>query len=190
MEIRRKTKETEIWLKESGRAQVDTGLPMADHLLDQFVKGLGTPLEITVKGDLEIDAHHSLEDLGYVIGRYVRRQYEGNQVARYASLIQVMDDAVIDLAVDLSGRGTLFLGNFNDLTLSYGALGLDDLREFLNAFMREGAMTLHIERRRGDSPHHVIEALFKGLGRLIQMALEPVDGPMSTKGQVEWEVVE
>lgn len=189
MEIKRKTNETEIQVSEAAIRQINTGLPMFDHLMDQFVKGLGRPLDIRVKGDLEIDAHHTLEDLGYVVGRYVRLHYEDRQVARYGDLIQLMDEAAIELAVDLSGRGTLYLEGFQEMTLSYGAITWDDVREFLNALVREGGLTLHIVRRRGESPHHVIEAVFKGLGRLIRIALASTGDPMSTKGQVEWEVL-
>ncbi|MBM7561394.1 hypothetical protein [Fusibacter tunisiensis] len=124
MEIKRKTNETEIQVSEAAIRQINTGLPMFDHLMDQFVKGLGRPLDIRVKGDLEIDAHHTLEDLGYVVGRYVRLHYEDRQVTRYGDLIQLMDEAV-----------------------------------------------------------------FKGLGRLVRIALASTGDPMSTKGQVEWEVL-
>ena len=190
MKITRKTYETDILLETSDVMRLNTGVPMFDHLMHQFFKGLGAPYTLIIKGDLEIDAHHSLEDAGYVIGRLIKMRYENDQVMRYGSLIQVMDDAAIEMAIDLSGRSTLVLCDFDDMTLSYGGLIWDDLREFLYAMVREGALTLHIRKVRGESAHHICEALFKGLGRLLAQALSPANQPMSTKGRVSWEVTE
>lgn len=188
MKITRKTYETNIILESTDAIKINTGVPMFDHFMCQFFKGLGVPFTLILQGDLEIDAHHSLEDAGYVIGRLIKTWYEDDQVMRYGSLIQVMDDAAIEMAIDLSGRSTLVLCDFDDMTLSYGGLTSDDIREFLHAMVREGAMTLHVRKLRGESAHHIYEALFKGLGRLLAQALKPSDQPMSTKGRVSWEV--
>lgn len=188
MKITRKTNETDILLESSEVTRINTGVPMFDHFMSQFFKGLGTPFTLIIQGDLEIDAHHSLEDAGYVIGRLIKMQYEEEQVMRYGSLIQLMDDAALEMAIDLSGRSTLVLCDFDDMMLSYGGLAWDDLREFLHAMVREGAMTLHVRKLRGESAHHICEALFKGLGRLLAQALSPANQPLSTKGRVSWEV--
>lgn len=208
--ISRKTRETQVTLTLSASPTVlgaipssDTGLPMLDHLLLQLMTYMPLPGSLTAVGDLQIDAHHTAEDIGYVLGRYIKRTLEeaqgkGLSINRFAEVYQVMDDCVVWLAVDLGGRSYLDLRGFDTLSLSGGQLDGECLLELIAAMTREGAFSLHGEWLRGNKAHHGAEALFKGLGRLLGKALAPAAAPdtksaapyatgfPSTKGQIEW----
>lgn len=211
--LSRKTRETQVTLTLSASPTVlgtfpssDTGQPMLDHLLLQLMTYMPLPGHLEALGDLQIDAHHTAEDIGYVLGRYIKRTLEETQgkglsINRFAEVHQVMDDCVVWLAVDLGGRSYLDLRGFDTLALSGGQLDGECLLELIAAMTREGAFSLHGEWLRGNKAHHGAEALFKGLGRLLGKALATATSPSataaspdalgapSTKGQVQWQEV-
>lgn len=196
--ISRKTRETEITLTldpmaDSASHAVSTGQAMLDHLLTQLFNYMPIHGTLTATGDLPIDAHHTSEDIGYVLGRYLKRRQEdlkanGIQIARFAEVHQVMDDCVVWLALDFGGRSHLDIRGYENLVLSAGQLDGECLLELLAALTREGQFSLHGEWIRGNKAHHGAEALFKGLGRLFSKGLLPT-GAASTKGSVQWEEI-
>lgn len=196
--ISRASKETQITLSQAPTLEIATGIPMADHLLAQFFYYFGKAYKLQVTGDLDIDCHHTFEDLGYVLGRMIRLTAEATAVARFGDVVQVMDEACITLAVDLSGRGYFVANGFDGILLSRGEVSWDEISECLSAMCRESGLCLHVTKVTGTNGHHIIEALFKGLGRVLALALAPIrpqTGDLvqivrSTKGKVIWEVSE
>jgi len=187
--VRRKTSETEIEvtlvLEGSGKADLATGLPFLEHMLTLFALHGSFDLQVRAAGDLEVDAHHTVEDLGLCLGEAFREALGDKAgIQRYGSSLIPMDDALVLTAVDLSGRPYLAL----DLPLRAGRIGTFDLElvpEFLRAFSARGAFNLHARRLAGENNHHLVEALFKGLGRSLGEAcsLDPHQPRVpSTKG--------
>lgn len=212
--ISRVSNETNILLSPAEILEIATGIPMADHLLQQFFYYFGKPYKLQVTGDLDIDSHHTLEDIGYVLGRMVQLTAENQAIVRFGDVVQVMDEAAISLAVDLSGRGYFVAKGFDGISLSRGQVSWDEISECLAAMCREAGLCLHVTKLAGTNGHHIIEALFKGLGRVMAMALALKHPPLnrqtagaqtglftattiasennpavvSTKGKVVWEV--
>lgn len=188
----RETKETKIDLKVeidgSGATTVSTGLPFFDHMLSQLGKHSGMDLTIDCIGDLEIDAHHTVEDVGIALGEAVKEALGDKAgVRRFASNLVPLDEALIEVALDLSGRPFLVYEvdfAFDDRNL-IGTPGFDPqlAEEFWRAFAMAAMFTLHIRSRSGKNTHHMIEASFKGVARALRDAVR-VEGTgiPSTKG--------
>jgi imidazoleglycerol-phosphate dehydratase len=187
--LERKTRETEIRLDldldGSGNYDVDTGIPFFDHMLESFAKHGLFDLHLRAKGDLEVDLHHTVEDVGIALGSALREAIgDARGIRRYGTQMLPMADAKVDVSVDVSNRACLVY----QVELSNDRVGGFDVslvEDFLYAFAQNGGLDLHVERRYGKSPHHVVEAVFKGLGRALRTAVEVdprVDGLPSVKG--------
>ncbi len=187
--LERKTRETEIRLDldldGSGNYDVGTGIPFFDHMLESFAKHGLFDLHLRAKGDLEVDLHHTVEDVGIALGSVLREAIgDARGIRRYGTQMLPMADAKVEVSVDVSNRACLVY----QVELSNDRVGGFDVslvEDFLYAFAQNGGLDLHVERRYGKSPHHVVEAVFKGLGRALRTAVEidpRVDGLPSVKG--------
>ena len=188
-EIARRTRETDIRLRldldGSGQWELDTGVPFLDHMLSHVaVHGL-FDLEVHCAGDTEIDDHHSVEDIGIVLGQAFKEAIgEKRGITRYGSQFMPMDEALVLVVADLSGRP--YLAYDVELTRDkVGAFDTELVVEFLRALASNMGLTLHVKCFYGDNAHHIIEAVFKGLGRALGQAVarDPRrSGIPSTKG--------
>jgi len=186
----RRTAETSIdvsiALDGAGRTEVSTGLPFFDHMLDQLGRHGGFDLRVDAKGDLEVDGHHTVEDVGILVGELFRSALGDKAgVRRFASGLFPLDEALVEVALDLSGRP------YSVIDLPFGeVLPLGDppfnpemAEHFLQSFATSAAITLHVSRRAGTNTHHIIEAAFKGLARCLRDAVRVEGaGVPSTKG--------
>ncbi len=187
----RVTKETsieiELDLDGTGRATVGTGLPFFDHMLSQLGKHGGFDLTLSAQGDLEVDAHHTVEDVGIALGECLKDALGDKAgVRRFASVSLPLDESLVDVALDLSGRPYLH----HAVEPGSEPLGTPPFdpqlaEEFWRAFATSAALTLHIDLRRGKNPHHILEASFKAVARALRDAVR-VEGSEvpSTKGQL------
>jgi len=174
--VHRKTKETEIRvaldLDGSGTYQVSTGIPFFDHMLESFAKHGVFDLELTAAGDLAVDLHHTVEDVGITLGQAVREAIgDASGIRRYGNQTLPMAEAKVEVAVDVSNRPYLVYR----VPLDHTMIGTFDGRlteDFLYAFAHNAGLDLHVELRYGQSPHHVVEAVFKGVARALRAALE------------------
>lgn len=187
--VERKTNETEIRisidLDGSGKRRINTGVKFFDHMLDGFARHGLFDLEVSCRGDLEVDCHHTIEDTGIVLGQAVAEALgDKNGITRYGHCLLPMDEALILCAVDLGGRPYLiFDADFRGS--SCGDMDTQMVREFFYAFSYSARMNLHIKEIYGSNDHHVTEAMFKALGRSLRAACEKdprVSGIPSTKG--------
>jgi imidazoleglycerol-phosphate dehydratase len=187
--ITRKTGETAIelalTLDGEGRAELETGVPFLEHMLTLFARHGFFNLTVRASGDLPVDAHHLVEDIGLVLGEAFEQALGEKQgINRYGSIMLPMDEALVLVALDLSGRPWLGYG----LTLPSLRLGnfeTELVEEFLRAFSNRAKCTLHVRQLAGTNTHHIIEAVFKGLGRALDQATaldSRVIGIPSTKG--------
>ena len=185
----RATKETSIdidlRLDGTGEATVDTGLPFFDHMLAQLGKHGGFDLNLRACGDLEVDAHHTVEDVGIALGECLAQALGDKAgVRRFASISLPLDESLVDVALDLSGRPYLHY----DVEPGSEPLGTPPFdpqlaEEFWRAFTTSAALTLHLVMRRGKNPHHILEASFKGVARALKDAVRVEGaGVPSTKG--------
>jgi len=189
-ERRRSTKETQVAvlveLDGSGAALADTGLPFFDHMLAQLGRHGGLNLDLKARGDLEVDAHHTVEDTGIVLGEALAEALGSKAgIRRFASIAVPLDEALVDVALDLSGRPYLHYDVALGETAPLGSppFEVQLAEEFWRAFAHAAALTLHIELRHGRNPHHVLEASFKGVGRALRDAVRIEGGGVpSTKG--------
>lgn len=189
--IERATKETRISvtleLDGTGRTDIQTGVGFFDHMLDAFGRHGLFDLTVRCDGDLDVDAHHTVEDVGIVIGQCFR-QALGDKVgiSRFSSLAMPMDEALILAAVDISGRGELFW----DVPIGPERVGAFDCElghEFFAGLARDAGVTLHLRKISGENAHHILEGTFKAAGRALRLACEPdprVTGVPSTKGSL------
>jgi len=174
--VHRKTRETEIRvaldLDGSGTYQISTGIPFFDHMLESFAKHGVFDLELTAAGDLAVDLHHTVEDVGIALGQAVREAIgDASGIHRYGNQTLPMAEAKVDVAVDVSNRAYLVYR----VPLDHTMIGSFDGRlteDFLYAFAHNAGLDLHVELRYGQSPHHVVEAVFKGVARALRVALE------------------
>lgn len=186
----RVTKETrievELNLDGAGAAEVSTGLPFFDHMLDQLGRHGGFDLTVRASGDLEVDSHHTVEDVGIVLGR-VFREALGDKagVRRFASITVPLDEAAVEAVVDLSGRPFLHYDIDFPGQKILGDPPFDPqlAEEFWRAFATASAMTLHLTLKRGKNTHHIVEATFKGVARALRDAVRVESAALpSTKG--------
>ena len=189
VEIQRKTAETDIALRlnldGSGQRELDTGVPFLDHMLSHVaVHGL-FDLALTCQGDTQVDDHHSVEDVGIALGLALSKALaDKSGLVRYGSQIMPMDEALVLVALDFSGRSLLVF----DVEISKPKVGCFDTElvpEFLRALAHNAGLTLHVKLIHGTNTHHIIEAVFKGLGRALGQAVgrDPRrTGVPSTKG--------
>ena len=174
--VQRKTKETEIRvaldLDGSGSYQISTGIPFFDHMLESFAKHGVFDLELAATGDLAVDLHHTVEDVGITLGQAVREALgDASGIRRYGNQVLPMAEAKVEVAVDVSNRPYLVYR----VPLDHSMIGTFDGRlteDFLYAFAHNAGLDLHVELRYGQSPHHVVEAVFKGVARALRTALE------------------
>ncbi|WP_295400744.1 imidazoleglycerol-phosphate dehydratase HisB [uncultured Thiocystis sp.] len=188
--IERKTLETRIGvtldLDGSGRSRFQTGVPFLDHMLDQVARHGLIDLDIEAVGDLHIDAHHTVEDLGITLGQALSSALGDKQgIRRYGHAYVPLDEALSRVVIDLSGRpGLVYQVDFARGQI--GAFDVDLFREFFQGLVNHAGMTLHIDNLRGVNAHHQAETIFKAFGRALRMAVEPdprMAGIMpSTKG--------
>ncbi|PKM66302.1 MAG: imidazoleglycerol-phosphate dehydratase HisB [Firmicutes bacterium HGW-Firmicutes-2] len=190
--MNRKTNETNIEMKlnidGSGQSTLKTGIGFFDHMLTHIAKHGFFDLEVTCEGDLEVDCHHSIEDIGIVLGKCIREAI-GDKVGikRYGSCILPMDETLVLCALDLSGRPYL---NFDvALTaLRLGDMDVEMVKEFFMAVAVHAGMNLHIKLLDGSNNHHIVEGIFKAFGNALDQAtlLDPrIIGTRSTKGMLE-----
>jgi imidazoleglycerol-phosphate dehydratase len=183
----RTTKETQISVRidvdGAGVVDVSTGLPFFDHMLEQLGKHGGFDLSVQAAGDLDVDAHHTVEDVGIVLGGALAEALGDKAgIRRFASLLLPLDEALVQVALDLSGRPFLVY----DVTVESERIGTFDPQlgeEFWRAFVHAAGITLHLRTLSGKNGHHVLEACFKGVARTLRDAVR-VDGHEvpSTKG--------
>ena len=187
--IRRKTGETDIevsfHIEGEGNSSIDTGIGFLDHMLTLFSKHGGFDLVVKAKGDLNVDSHHTIEDIGIVLGQCIREASgERKGIKRYGTTFLPMDEAMAMVSVDISGRPYLVFEA--DLKLQkLGDFDTEMTEEFFRALAFNAAITLHVKILYGKNTHHMIEALFKGTARALKEALtedETIKGVMSTKG--------
>ena len=185
----RTTKETDIRVRlnldGSGQHEIATGIPFFDHMLAQLARHGRLDLEIAAKGDLEIDGHHTVEDVGQTLGQAINEALgERRGIARFAHAYVPLDEALSRVVVDFSGRGYLiYHARFETALL--GDLQTELIEEFFKAFVQEGRLNLHAEVIYGRNQHHMAETLFKAAARAIHLATRVVfdDGEIpSTKG--------
>lgn len=191
-EIHRVTTETDIrvglLLDGVGKADIATGIGFLDHMLTAFARHALFDLSITGKGDLEIDAHHTTEDVGIVLGQALGEALgEKRGICRFGQALVPMDEALVEAAVDLSGRAHLSWAVAFP-TSRLGSMETELFREFFSALAANALLTLHLSRRAGENSHHLAEATFKATARALRMAvaLEPRlgDAVPSTKGRL------
>lgn len=183
--LTRETKETAVTVQLGGRVSgIEVPVPLFAHFLTALVTTWGVDVKIAASGDIDVDPHHLVEDVGIVLGRAVSEAYPGYRgIARYGYWILPMDDARVLVALDLSGRPGVWLRGFPEGPVA----GLDGevLAEFLTGFTRGGGLTLHAEVQAGANRHHQWEATFKALGLALQMATRPRgEGALSSKGVI------
>jgi len=187
--ITRRTNETEIDLEftidGSGNAQIDSGVPFFDHMLDLFTKHGLFDLKLDMKGDTEIDYHHSVEDAGICLGEAFREALgDAEKINRYASQLVPMDEALCQIAIDISNRPTFVL-NYDFPKTKVGNFDVELVEEFFTAFVNNARITLHISVLSGRNLHHIIEACFKAFGIVLDKATQldqRKEGVPSTKG--------
>lgn len=187
--IERKTKETQVSLllnlDKGEKYEIDTSLPFFNHLLESFAKHGNFYVKLKAKGDVEVDPHHLVEDVGIVLGEAVKMAL-GNKVgiARYGNFLMPMDEALSYIVVDISGRSYLdYDVDFKNKKI--GTFDLDLIEEFFLAFTRASNITLHISLKKGRSSHHIAESIFKGFGKALKDAVEiKTKKILSTKGKI------
>lgn len=189
-EIDRETTETSVRvvldLDGGSRRDISTGIGFFDHMLAQMAFHGHLDVGVSVEGDLSIDDHHTVEDVGIVFGRAIREALGSEPIERYADAVTPMDEALVLVAMDFSGRGQAYL----DLPFrreQIGSLSTESIAEFFKAIAHHAGMTLHIRKLAGENDHHVCEAAFKGFGRALHAATQRSDrrGSTSTKGKID-----
>jgi len=190
--ITRNTLETQVSvslnLDGSGQAKLASGVPFLDHMLDQIARHGLMDLDVSAKGDLHIDAHHTVEDIGITLGQaFFQAIGDKKGVRRYGHAYVPLDEALSRVVLDLSGRpGLVFEVEFTRARI--GEFDADLVREFFQGFVNHAGVTLHVDCLRGVNAHHQAETVFKAFGRALRMAVEPdarMAGVMpSTKGSL------
>ncbi len=174
-EIKRKTAETDICLSLNldgmGSGTIDTGVGFLDHMLTLFAKHGRFDLSVICKGDVAVDDHHSVEDIGICLGTALREALgDCSGIVRYGNMLLPMDEALILCAVDISGRACFVYG-LNIPMQKVGGFDCELVEEFLSAFVRAAGITLHVKQLDGKNSHHIIEGTFKSLARALAQAV-------------------
>ncbi|MEN2984262.1 MAG: imidazoleglycerol-phosphate dehydratase HisB [Dictyoglomaceae bacterium] len=181
-EIERETRETKIKLildlDGEGKIEGEFPIPYWKHLLETLIFYSSFNLEISAKGDLEVDHHHLIEDLGLTLGMALKNALANSNFKRFSHQILPMDDALILIAIDISGRP--YLGWKDEIRRE----GNDLIKEFLRAFVNESKITLHVNIVSGENLHHIQEAIFKALGLALKEATRMEERISSTKGKI------
>ncbi|MBV9130933.1 MAG: imidazoleglycerol-phosphate dehydratase HisB [Verrucomicrobia bacterium] len=187
--LQRETAETYVSINlvidGSGASSIQTGIPFFDHMLTLFSKHSLFDLKVDVRGDLELDYHHSVEDTGIVLGQCLA-QALGNKIGikRYGWVLLPMDETLVQVAIDLSGRSYLHYQPPENVTAS-GRFGFELVEEFLRAFSSNANLNLHVDILRGRNSHHMAEGIFKGLAKALDQSCQidrRVEGIPSSKG--------
>ena len=190
-EIKRTTNETDITMKLTldgeGRSTINSGIPFLNHMLELFTKHGLFDLRLKAKGDLEVDFHHTVEDIGICLGQaFANALGDKRGIRRYGEATIPMDEALASVAVDISGRSFLTY-NPKIRRIKLGDFNIGLVKEFFRAFTDQADLTLHINLLYGEDTHHSIEAIFKAFGRAMRQAVE-IDprgkGIPSTKGRL------
>jgi imidazoleglycerol-phosphate dehydratase len=189
--IERKTKETvisvELELDGSGQAEIETGMPFFNHMLESFTRHGLFDIRIRAKGDIEVDYHHTVEDVGLALGQAFKESLGDKQgIRRFGEASCPLDETLAKVVVDISGRPYLSY-NVKIRPGRVGDFDTDLPHEFFAAFANQLGMNLHMDVIRGENPHHIIEACFKSFARAMDMAtqLDPrIQGVLSTKGSL------
>jgi len=186
--VSRTTKETDVRVELSldgqGTSEADTGLPFFDHMLEQLGRHAGWDLQVASKGDLDVDGHHTVEDVGLALGQALAEALGDKAgIRRFASIVVPLDEAAVEVALDLSGRSFVL----HEVDMPAETIGTFDtglVEDFVRAFAQTADVTVHVRLRSGRSPHHVVEAEFKALARALGDACAPTgrEGVPSTKG--------
>ena len=191
-EVERKTKETQIRVKLNldgkGVAKFATGIPFLEHMLDQVARHGMVDLDIEAKGDLHIDAHHTVEDIGITLGQaFVKAIGDKSGIRRYGHAYVPLDEALSRVVIDFSGRPGLSY-NVKFTRALIGEFDADLVHQFFQGFVNHALVTLHIDNLSGDNAHHQCETMFKAFARALRMAAEPdsrAQGSVpSTKGSL------
>ena len=191
-QVTRNTLETQIAIQldldGNGQAKFNTGLPFLEHMLDQVARHGMVNLDIMAKGDLHIDAHHTVEDIGITLGQAFNQAVGDKKgLRRYGHAYVPLDEALSRVVLDISGRPGLTF-NVDFVRSSVGEFDIDLVHEFFQGFVNHALVTLHIDNLAGDNAHHQAETIFKAFGRALRMALEldpRMAGVMpSTKGSL------
>ncbi|MBV9642725.1 MAG: imidazoleglycerol-phosphate dehydratase HisB [Verrucomicrobia bacterium] len=187
--LQRETAETYVSINlvidGSGASSIQTGIPFFDHMLTLFSKHSLFDLKVDVRGDLELDYHHSVEDTGIVLGQCLA-QALGNKIGirRYGWVLLPMDETLVQVAIDLSGRSYLHYQPPENVT-EIGRFGFELVEEFLRAFSSNANLNLHVDILRGRNSHHMAEGIFKGLAKALDQSCQidrRVEGIPSSKG--------
>lgn len=190
--VERNTLETQITvdinLDGTGAARFDTGVPFLEHMMDQIARHGLVDLDIQARGDLQIDTHHTVEDVGITLGQAFKQAIGDKKgVRRYGHAYVPLDEALSRVVIDLSGRPGLIM-NVDYTRASVGGFDVDLFEEFFRGFINHAMVTLHIDTLRGKNTHHQIETVFKAFGRALRMAVEydprMADVMPSTKGSL------
>ena len=190
--ITRNTNETQIEIElnldGTGKADFQTGVPFLDHMLDQITRHGLLDLKIDAKGDLEIDAHHTVEDIGITLGQAVAKAIGDKKgIVRYGHAYVPLDEALSRVVIDFSGRPQL-VEEVQYTGKNIGSFETELVHEFFQGFCNHALVTLHIDNLRGRNSHHIVETIFKAFGRALRMAIaiDPRnDGAIpSTKGSL------
>ncbi len=173
--VQRNTRETRISvsldLDGSGRFEAETGLPFLEHMLDQIARHGMIDLRIKAEGDLAVDAHHTVEDIGITLGQALDQALDRTGIRRYGHAHVPLDEALSRVVVDFSGRpGLEYHADFARAVV--GGFDIDLFREFFQGFVNHARATLHVDNIRGRNAHHQIETIFKAFGRALRMATE------------------
>lgn len=190
-EVKRQTRETQISLKLNldgrGYTEIDSGIPFLNHMLTLFGVHGFFDLIVKAEGDTEVDGHHTVEDIGICLGQALKKILDDfSGINRYGSCSLPMDEARADVAIDLSNRPYLHY-NADNLEAKTGAFDTALVQEFLRALALHGGMTLHVDVPYGQNTHHIIEAVFKALGRTLDQATAVntrLEAPLSSKGSL------
>ncbi len=191
-EVDRETRETNIHvvldLDGGTKQDISTGIGFFDHMLNLMAFHGQFDVGIEAEGDLHVDDHHTIEDVGICLGRAFREALESSgPIERYASIHLPMEEALVLVALDISGRSGIFF-DVEFKREQVGGMATENVKEFFRAFSDNARFTIHVKKISGDNDHHVIEAIFKGLGRVLEQATRKAErrsgGSTSTKGRI------
>ncbi|MBL8088305.1 MAG: imidazoleglycerol-phosphate dehydratase HisB [Chthonomonas sp.] len=190
-EVERESKETRVQVVldfDGGtRRDVSTGVGFFDHMLQLMAFHGHFDLGVKAEGDTHVDDHHTVEDVGIVLGKAIRIALEeSNAIERYGDVASPMDEALVLIALDICGRGQLHY-DLQFTRTEIGAMATENIKEFFRALCQHAGITLHIDMLRGNNDHHIAEATFKGFGRALRRAVERTDARSfsSTKGLID-----